>query len=96
MTKCEECGLEGNFAGYHGVGPKSVSLCMACAEATVHMWRIRQRDENSGGYYAHSQDDALAELDILLKEDEVGGGYSVTIEEKTIFEKYSMTEFHGF
>lgn len=96
MSKCVICGLEGDFCGYHDVGPGSVSMCVSCGKQPVTLWRIRVRDEKYGGYYLYTQAEALSELSALLDDDDIGSGYSVTKETTTNLEKYSMSEFEGF
>ncbi len=49
-TVCAECGVTGDFCGYHNLGSEKKSLCVACAEAEITVWTITLADYEGGEY----------------------------------------------
>ena len=94
-SKCSECGLEGDFCGYHNLGVENKSLCMACAEAPVEVYRIALHGEG-GGCVAPTLLEAIDTITALVGEMDSDTGYDIGMEKMTRKEVVAMPEFQGF
>ena len=93
-TVCSECGLIGDFAGYHQVGRDRKSLCMACAEAGIDVYKISEADPHNY-FFVRNIDDAMSEIRTVESCD-VGDGYRITKERMSLLKYEALEEFQGF
>lgn len=98
MSKCAMCGAEGNFCGYHNLGPGKVSLCHECAIEEVDAWRISESESASGcGFLVFSKQELLFELAPLLDGMvDPGQGYVIEYYPVTNYDRFTAEEFEGF
>lgn len=94
-SKCAECGLTGDFCGYHNLGSQKVSLCLACAETEVDVWRISLHGEG-GGCVAPTITEAVDSITALIGEMDNGDGYDISKERLSKLSVVGMSEFQGF
>lgn len=93
-SKCAECGLEGNFAGYHHLGKNKKSLCMACAEQDIEVYKISEADPGNH-FFVKDLGEALENIK-AVKYCEDGNGYTIVKESMTLARYESLEEFQGF
>ena len=98
---CVECGVTGDFCGYHGIRPKEVSLCVACAEQQIDVWVINLEGQIGGGIVTSDLKEAQETITVIMDEmakQDIGDVDAYTISKKQMsrLQVMSLPEFQGF
>lgn len=97
---CADCGLAGDYCGYHQLGSQKISLCCACAEREVTVWQITLAGEDSGGIVHQTLDEAIETMTVIMKEmadqDDGCDIYSIHKQKMSRLQVVAMPEFQGF
>ncbi len=90
--KCNECKVTGNFCGYHNLRWNHLSLCMACAEKEIIVYKI-SLDKGDSNVYVERD---IEYFFYMIDEREEDNGYFIEKSVMTMIEWYSLEEFQGF
>lgn len=94
MSKCNECGLGGHFAGYHMVGKDRKSLCVACAEQEIEVYKITEAVPGNA-FCLRDLNEAMESIKAVEWCDS-GDGYAITKQSMSLVKYESLEEFQGF
>ena len=97
---CADCGVTGDYCGYHQLGSQKISLCVTCAEREVTVWHITLADEDSGGIVHQTINKAIETMTVIIREmenqDDDSDSYSIHKQKMSRLEVVTMPEFQGF
>jgi len=98
-SKCSNCGVTGDFCGYHHLSRDKISLCVACAEQDIDVLQITLAGEKTGGIITPSIEEAIETMSAIIREmkdAEVGDGYTVWKRSMRRLLVVTTPEFQGF
>lgn len=94
QPRCSECGLKGDFAGYHNVGRDGKTLCVACAEKEIEVYKITEAVPGNG-FFLRDIKEAIENIR-TVEDADPGDGYTITKETMSLLNYEAMEEFQGF
>lgn len=92
--RCAVCGVEGNFCGYHNIGPEKVSLCVACAESPVEVYRVTMGGSNqTPSLYVEDPNAVLSMMHTLMERMEPKETILIEKRVRTYLKLFQMPQF---